>query len=49
MISRNLTDLKCGKTYPVKISYSGNYDNISKEQNITVTYYTGFYTSMASN
>ena len=43
-----LDKLKCGETYPVEVSYTGNYANISKSMNVTVNYYMGFYKSIAS-
>ena len=48
-INYKLKKLKCGETYDVEITYSGNYGNITKRENITITYYMGFYTSIYGN
>ena len=37
-ISYKLKNLKFGQTYDVEVSYSGNYGNLTKKQNLTIDY-----------
>lgn len=37
-VSYKLKNLKFGQTYDVEVSYSGNYGNMTKKQNLTIDY-----------
>ena len=37
-VSYKLKNLKFGQTYDVEVSYSGNYGNLTKKQNLTIDY-----------